>query len=310
VLGGLIVLIHPFTAVCAAIGALALAAGRLRRGLDPRGPLIGVAVLAVLVLTWPYFRVTDLAAAAGELNAIHEALFVDPLRRYGLAFLVGLPALYLRVRRDRFDPLVLLFAFSAGPVLVGWATGNYALGRIWPLVLLALQVAAAVELARLLSPPRALGLAWAALALGACIGGLTMQYGNLLLALPPDQLTVTRRQAHDITSSTDWSWVADVTGRGAVVATDNTGAGRALLADEVRFVAPPWPDPLLPDEDQRRADLAELLAADTPAPRRLELLRRYDVTWVLDTRGSFTWADPLSTEVVDGRGMARLLRVG
>jgi hypothetical protein len=165
-------------------------------------------------------------------------------------------------------------------------------------------------LARVLVAPRAIGVEWAALALAACLGGLATQYGNLLLALPRDQLTAERRAAHEVTWSTDWSWVADATGRGAVVATDNVGASRGLLADEVRFVAPPWPDPLLPDEASRRADLTELLAADTPEPRREELIRRYGVTWVLDTRGAFGWADPLSTQVIDGHGMARLLRVG
>ena len=53
----------------------------------------------VVVLTWPYFRVTDLLAAARDFDAIHRVLYVDPPARYGFAFAVGLPALAVRLRR-------------------------------------------------------------------------------------------------------------------------------------------------------------------------------------------------------------------
>jgi hypothetical protein len=318
-LGGLIVLIHPFTAVAGALGAVALAAGRLRRfgRAELTGMLLGVAVTALVVLAWPYFRIIDVLNSASELDAIHRPLYTEPIQRYGLAFLVGLPALALRLRRDRRDPLVMLFGIAGGVVLAGAVTGSYALGRLWPVLLLSLQVAAAVELARVAGhrpaparpPARILAGIWAVTAAVACLVGLRAQYGNLLLVLPADQLASARKQAHDVTNLPDYAWVDRAVGRGAVVLTDDQPAGRALLAYEIRSVAPPWPDPLLADEAQRRADQAELIAAGTPGSRRRELLTRYGVTWILDNRGTYAWADPYAVQVVDPPGPARLIRL-
>ena len=74
-----------------------------------------------------------------------------------LPYLLSLPALWARWRRDRLDPLVLLFAGAAVLVALGWVTGRYALGRLWPAVALAGQLALAVEVSRVGPWPAASG---------------------------------------------------------------------------------------------------------------------------------------------------------
>jgi hypothetical protein len=351
-LGGVLILVHPFTALCAALGALAFVLGRPvatpggpadpgTASTDPAvtgpagtplsrpglaGMLLGAVTAGVVVLAWPYFRITEVLGATAELHEIHRRLYADPLANYGLAFAVGLPALFLRLRRTYRDPLVLLFALAGLVVLAGWLTGAYAFGRVWPVVILSLQVAAAVELAALAGvrfgvtgrdrpgpgptvTGRILAGAWLTGTALACLAGLAVQYGNLLLVLPPGQLTSARRTAHRVTYPPGHAWVGKVVGRDQLVLTGDVNAARLLLRYEVRAVAPPWPDPLLPDEARRRADQAELLDPATAEPRRRELLGRYGVDWILDVRGGYDWADPYAVEIVPGPGPARLLRI-
>src|SRR5204862_7696062 len=60
---------------------------------------------------------------------------------------------------------------------------------------------------------------------------------------------------------------------------------RTVPAFGAYTVAPAWPDPFLPDEALRHADLARLLDPATPAVTRRTLLDHYHVRWVLQVRG-------------------------
>ncbi|ROT34057.1 hypothetical protein [Micromonospora sp. HM5-17] len=319
-LGGVLVLVHPFTALGAALGALALAVPRIRRPTraDPRGAALGVGVALAVVLTWPYFRVTDLIGAARDYDAIHRPLYLDPLARYGFAFVVGLPALAVRLWRDRLDPLALLVGLAGAPVLAGGLTGAYGLGRLWPVVLLGLQVAAAVELVRAVRAGRSGGAravrtavtgVWAAGAAAAVLVGFVLQSGNLLLVLPRDHLTSERRATFGTSSLPDHAWVARHVPPGAVLLAADPAVGRDLLTYEIRAVAPPWPGPMLPDEARRRADEAALLDPGTESARRMELFVRYGVDWVLEPVTGYPWLDGYATRVVTGPGGVRLVRL-
>lgn len=315
-LGALIVLIHPFTAVCTALGGLALVVGALRRMSRQRwlGLAAAAALALALALSWPYFSVTGVLSAAGDFDAIHTALYRDPLRWYALGFAVGLPAVLLRLRRDRLDPLVWLFAISLLVVVFGGLTGRYALGRVWPVVLLSLQVMAAVELARAAlwaagGRRRLAASGWAALAAAACVSCLAFQYGNLLLALPPDRLTGAVRTEHRVARPPNYGWAERHVAAGDVVLSDSREAARAMLRDGALFVAPPWPDPFLADEAQRVADQATLLDPATPESRRQALIDRYHIDWLLDVSGSAGWAQNYAREVVTGPGARRLIRL-
>jgi len=288
-LAALVALVHPFTALTAALGALALVAPRARSLSRAAWLALGAATLtaAVLVLLWPYWSFLALLRSSGELDAIHRALYDRPWLYYGLA-VVALPALWLRWRRDRLDPLVLLFAAAAVVVAIGGLTGRYALGRGWPAVLLSGQLALAVELSGPL--PRRVFRIWVPATALACLAGLAVQAGNLLYLAPQSMLTPgVRSAAHMYVNWPDYSWLRRYVRPGEVVLTpDDYFAIRTVPAYGGRTVAPAWPDPFLPDEAQRERDLVTMRDPATDPATRSALLARYHVRWVLELPGKPT----------------------
>ncbi|NDZ87201.1 hypothetical protein G3I23_16805, partial [Streptomyces sp. SID10115] len=142
---GLILLVHPISSVGAVIGVVAFAAsGRAvgRRVLCWAATAVTAAVIGAV---WPYYSVFSLVGDA-SVDWIHRQLYTEMPQRFWLA-LLGLPALWLRFRRDRRDPLVLTFALDCAVVAYGWVSGHYTYGRILGLTLVPLQFALAVELA-------------------------------------------------------------------------------------------------------------------------------------------------------------------
>jgi hypothetical protein len=140
-LTGVILLVHPITAVGTAIGMAALALGWQRRWT----PLAVVPVALAVAAAWPYFTVFALVGDP-TVDAVHRGLYHDLWGWYGLA-LAGLPALLWRLRRNRLDPLVVMFALYCAVAAYGWFSGHYTYGRIFGLLLVPLQFALAVELA-------------------------------------------------------------------------------------------------------------------------------------------------------------------
>lgn len=305
-LAGVVILVHPFTTVMAGLGAAALVATRARR--LPRTAWIGLAgatVVAVLcVLAWPYYSFATLLASSAELDAIHRALYQNPLAYYGLV-VFALPALWVRWRRDRLDPLVLLFAGSVVVVAVGWLTGRYALGRVWPSVMLAGQLALAVELAAVLRRQ------WiAATAALATLLGAAVQSSNLLYVLPPSMLTHSvHTNAHLYIDWQDYAWIQPYTRPGDVLLTNDYMASRTVAAYGIYTVSSGWPDPFLPDERKRRDDLATLMDPGTDPATRQALMTRYRVRWIVEIPKH--WAPVQgSTLVATGPAGQRLYRVG
>jgi hypothetical protein len=291
-LGGLIALIHPFTAQCAALGAVALLA-RPARGVDVGGLALSAAAAAGVVLSWPYFSVAQLAAAARTLRGTQQPLYESVRRRYGYAA-IGLPALLLRWRRDRLDPLALLFVLSAVPVAAGWWRRYTPLARLWPVVLLPAHLALALELTR---RGYAQAPLWSIATFCLCVRGA---YRQAAAPWP--------------TPIRDLAWLARHTLPGETAVCDDPAADLTLAAYGLRLVAPPRPDPFLEDAAQRWADRRAMAGWDAPAPAavqadRLGVLRRYHVRWVLALRGGWRWADGYADTVVAGPHGARLLRL-
>jgi hypothetical protein len=285
-LAAAVALIHPFTAVTAALGALAVVAPRARRLSRTAWLALGAAtvVAAGLVLAWPYWSFVALVRSSGDLDPIHRALYDRPWLYYGLA-VVALPALWLRWRRNRLDPLVLLFVSAALVVTIGGVTGRYALGRAWPAVLLSAQIALAIELSGPLSRP--VRRIWLPATVLACAAGLAVQAGNLLYLAPRSVLTPgVRHAAHMYVAWPDYAWLSRYVRPGEVVLTpDDYFAIRTVPAYGARTVAPAWPDPFLPDEAQRERDLAAMRDPATDPLRRDALLAHYHVRWVLNVSG-------------------------
>ncbi|MFD0414835.1 hypothetical protein [Streptomyces sp. NPDC127108] len=269
---GLILLIHPITSVAAVIGVTAFALPRLRSPL--RWALTGLTALAVAT-TWPYFNPLALVGDA-SVDWIHRQLYTDMPQRFWLAAL-GLPALFLRWRRNRTDPLVLMFALDCAVVGYGWLSGHYTYGRILGLTLVPLQFALAIEL----TAPRAWGNRRAALAgataLGALVGFVQIQAGAVVpRTLDPIGFDQPPRWP-------SYAWAAAHMKRGDVVLTDGYRPMRSIPAFGVNLVAPAWPDASLPESvrNERLGEVRAYLDPATSAVERAAVVRRHHVRWLL-----------------------------
>jgi alpha-1,6-mannosyltransferase len=309
-----IALIHQFTFVAAVLGLIATALPHLRH-LTARawgGLALSVAVLIAVLLAWPYYSFFGLLSADNGLDAIHRPLYDSPLAYQGFA-IVAVPALWLRSRRDKLDPLVWFCGLAGALVGYGRVTDHWALGRLWPALMLAAQVALAVELADAWTRRRELRTdwrpAWLGLAVAVLATGVVMQAGNLLFLAPRSMLTAKVRGAtNTFLLWPDYSWLGRQVKPGDVVLTNDYFGQRTVIAYGAYTVAPAWPDPFLTDELQRRADLATLVAPGTTEATRQELLLRYHVNWVLET-GKWTISVGQTPVAVGPRG-ERLYRVG
>jgi hypothetical protein len=283
VLGGVLLLVHPITAVAAAVGAVATVAARQRDwSWRPAAGWAATALVAAgTAAAWPYF---DVFALAGDptLDALQRTVYEHPLQWYGLA-VAGLPALVARVRtggRWRWrDPLALMFAADCLIAGYGWVSGHYTYGRVFGLLLVPPQFALAVELAALPYRTRLRKVLVPLAAVALCCG-LVSQVG----AVVPRRLLPVAVD-HPLRWH-DYRWAADRIRPGEVVLTDGYMATHVLPAYGILLVAPAWPDPSTPAADRRRrtADVRTYLDPATPAAVRRAIARRYDARWLLLTR--------------------------
>ncbi len=283
-LAGVIALTHPFTFVTAALGAagiVAVRAGRLTRAAWLGLALAAAGWLAVLLL-WPYYPFFALLGPT-NLDDVNKGVYRQPWMYYGLVA-VGLPALWLRARRARLDPLVVLFVGALLIVTIGWVTGRYALGRCWPGVLVAAQLALAVELPSL--PAGVLRRIWLPVTAVALVAGFVLQGAHLVYALP--RTWVPHALASFNESWPDYRWITGYLHRGDVLVTDDYYALRTVPAYGIRTIPSAWPDPFLTDQPRRWHDVAAMHDPAVDPSTRRALAARYHATWVLEFPGSWS----------------------
>ncbi|WP_225844861.1 hypothetical protein [Streptomyces sp. HPF1205] len=275
--GGVLLLIHPITALAAWVGMGCVVAGRQRTwGWPMAGRWAVACAAAVLVaLVWPY---SDVFSLAGDttVDAVHRFLYTHPWRWYGLAFVLGVPALALRARRRLLDPLVLMFLAFCVLVGYGWVSGHYTYGRVFALLMVPPQFALAVELAE--APPwtRTRKVLAPVAAVALCFGAAA-QIGSVV---PQRYLPVT--VPHPVRWPS-YAWVARHVQSGDVLLADGYYAPHALPAYGVFLVAPTWPDPSTPAAERARrlADARAYLDPRTAPDARARIGRRYAVQWLL-----------------------------
>ncbi|MEU0006953.1 hypothetical protein ABZ079_22405 [Streptomyces sp. NPDC006314] len=302
VLGALILLSHQFTGVVASLGALAMVVAarpgravllRLGAALAP-----GVAVLWL----WPYYDFFALFSAGADLEAIHRSLYEHLAERFGLV-LLGVTALVLRLRRDRWDPLVLFFLLGVLVFAAGWLTGHYSWGRALPAALIPAQLAAALETVS--AGRRAVRAGWAcvlgaALAVGAWTQAGTLGYVTGRDALPGVVAAKYR------TPWVGYQWIMKAGVKYGDVVMARTFPARQIPAYGPYTVAPGYPDVFLRDAVRREAAVTRYFDAGTSSEERRGIVREYGVRWVVGGRSA---AGPGLRKVTDGPGGQVLYRV-
>ncbi|MGW7528599.1 hypothetical protein [Streptomyces sp. NPDC054783] len=301
VLWALILLCHQFTGVVASLGALAMViAARPPRPVLLR--LSGALALGLLLLwLWPYYDFFSLFSAGADLEAIHKPLYEDLAARFGLV-LLGVAALVLRFRRDRWDPLVLFFVLGVLVFAAGGLSGHYSWGRALPAALIPAQLAAALEVVS--AGRRAVRVGWACVLGAALLVGAWTQAGTLGYvtgrAALPSALAAKYR-----TPWVGYHWITPWVKYGDVVMARTTPA-RQIPAYGPYTVAPGYPDVFLPDAARREDAVARYFAAGASSADRAGILREYGVKWVV---GPKSLAGPGLRKVTTGPSAQVLYRV-
>ncbi|MGW0336150.1 hypothetical protein ACWD0J_30600 [Streptomyces sp. NPDC003011] len=289
VLWAVVLLCHQFSGIVASLGALAVVVAARPAGMVWRrlgaGLLAGLAVLWV----WPYYDFFALLGAGGELESVHRGLYRDLAGRFGLV-LVGVAALGLRWRRDRWDPLVLFFGSAAAVFVVGGVSGHWSWGRVVPGVMIPAQIAAAVETVRVVGVMKTTevgerwgrwwGVGWGCVLAGALAVGAWAQAGTLGYVVGRGVLPAVV-EARYREPWAGYHWITPWVEYGDVVMA-RTGAARQIPAYGAYTVAPGYPDFFLPDEGRRGVAVRRYFDAGTSAGERREIVRVYGVRWVVD----------------------------
>ncbi|MGY0486211.1 hypothetical protein [Streptomyces sp. WG-D5] len=182
--------------------------------------------------------------------------------------LVGAPALWLRVRRDHGDPLVVLCGAGVAALAYAALTAPSAYGAALLLVALPLQCALAIALAAPRPWERRRRALAALTAAGAALG-----LAATAAHPPPDWPTYT--------------WAARHVPPGDVVLTDGYRATRSLPGHGPLLVAPPRPDAVVDAAAwlRRRAAVRAYLSPDSTRAERRAIADRYRVRWLLLDKG-------------------------
>ncbi|MBT2443612.1 hypothetical protein J7E93_26655 [Streptomyces sp. ISL-36] len=307
VMWAVLMLSHQFSGVVITLGAVGVLGGARpwparATWLKLGGALVvGLGVLAL----WPYYSFFSLFGIGG-LEDIHKALYVGLFPKYCLV-LIGVVALALRFVRDRRDPLVIWFALAVAMVVAGAVLDKWSYGRVAPAVVIPAQIAAAIAVVES-------GRKVVRVLLGAAVGagllvGVWGQRDALGFILRQDALSTHITEGTWKPGGTYW-WTTPYGKYGEVFMTKWSSAQK-LPAFGFYTVAPGYPDFFLPDEDQRLDDTARYFAADTPRRERIELLHKYDVTWVLQKadEGGLPADDPALRRTATGPGGLILYRV-
>ncbi|GAA5001292.1 hypothetical protein [Kitasatospora paranensis] len=279
-----VLLSHPFTGIVMALGLLGILAGSLR-AFTLRDWLFWVlsgAVVLAGAAVWPYWSLFSLQQSAA-LDTMHRHLYMQPLNWFGFAVLLGVPALVMRFRRDRLDPLVMTFLLVGATVFYGWASGHYSWGRAYPGALMMLQFAVALELVRV---PRS---QWfrrelSLIATGVLLVGVWVQSGAAFYIVPKSQwpkAVVKNVQAWDTWAG--FQWTDAYLKYGDVVMTKGTRPLSMLAAYGYFTVEAGYPDPAIPLGvlEERGADTNAFFAEGTTEAEQVRLMEKYHATWVL-----------------------------
>jgi hypothetical protein len=285
VLLGVQLLVHQFTGVVTVLGLLAIVLGA--RPWPTRAVWLRIAaavvVTAVILLVWPYYSFFGLWNA-GNLDPTHQPLYTHLVTRFGL-MLLGVAALVVRFRRDRRDPLVLLFVFGAVIFAVGGVTGHYSLGRILPAVFFSAQIALAIEAADGGGIPRVRQV-FAPLTAVALLIGLWAQVGSLSFVVGRSGMPPVLSSAPAQKLWTDYSWIKPHVAYGDVIMTNEYYALHQAPAYGVYTVESGYPDFFLSDQTQRAKDTKKFFAKTTSAAERQRLIAEYHVKWIIVKEGA------------------------
>lgn len=286
--GSLVVLSHQFTALGVCIYAGLYVLKNHRQIAQGTWLWFGIIVFVVFVsiATWPWFDLLSSTGGVEAFNDVHQSLYNDLVKRYSL-LLLAIPVLVHRMRKDRFDPLVLTVVICLAVFVYGGVSGNYFLARIFPPVALLSQMAVGVAVADWLGHgQKQLQRLYAAVVCLAIVAGAVFQSGFVNLLAPGSYPAALDKTFGSRMTKGDYEWLADHAEFGDSVMTTNWDARAMAPGYGIFTVMTAWPDPFLGDaEKERRLDSQEFFKSKTIQERRAEIMKKYDAQWVIVVEG-------------------------
>ena len=269
---GLCLITHPPTALVLFAGLAAFFLARVKDRFFTNGVLLLGAVVAgvAAAVTWPYFPVLELLRAQPPEFHSWSAVFYQGVPAQVWPAILALPVLLWRLRESRRDPLVLFVLFLAVVYALGGITGKYGLGRVIASMVLLIQVALGIAVAKWESRlPRRRAWLLPACTLVAIVGLFAYNRPPLPRILRYDRPV--------------WREVGNVLAPvrpGEVVLADSRTSYMVPALSGGRVVA--WRHPIywVPDHAERREAQARFFAGATDAERR-SVIARYHVRWIL-----------------------------
>jgi hypothetical protein len=272
--GAFLWIVHPINGLFLALGLLACSfEARL-----PPGHWLTLALALIagpaIALLWPLFPVGDLWF--NQMDLVHrgnDAMYDHPLPRVAPA-LVGVPLLFVRLRKNPRDAVALLALALGLLVMVGGLFGASSFGRLLSHGVLMLQIvladAATTLEERLGEHP------WGAIARPAFAAAVVA----LLVGLG---------WSGAVKPTLEESWRGDPRWLGFLG--QYVDRQKIVLADPadcwhvpafgVKVVAFPMPLPFAPDHDARLRAVERFFEPGVPADERREIMRRYRVSYLL-----------------------------
>lgn len=281
-----IALSHPFTAMWAMVMLLSLA---VHRRLFRRDRLVSLlasgAVVAALVMSWPYFTFLELRRGGDAFAGVSAPLYSNLLGQF-LAVMPGFYVVLRRLRDDRTDPLALMLLGGAAVYGFGWVTDDASFGRVLPLVFLSAHIGIGLAVVELLGPRRPrrpVMAAWVGVSFMIGLVGIAPAFARLL---PDPFLAGSIRDDAALRPITEpYDELAGALPRGSVVVTDSIELARAAPGYGIGVVVPGYPVPLVTDLDQRRSATWRYLDPATPDATRRVIADRYGIVGVLCRSG-------------------------
>jgi len=279
-----------------AAGLVAMAADAPRRLAEALVALLVLAAAAGVALVWPYFSLWALATGASVPNTRNMPMYSWPLLRTFPA-LLGVPPLIVNGRRSGRWSVAAWVAILFVIYLVGFATGNYVFGRVIFFMVFLLQLELARFVVRRESTSIA-GDAWPAWILwtGAAVA--------LCVTLSARPLVRTARDVRwGERTGDEYAFLRDDVGQYDVMMTEGRSSSVAASFGG-KLVAAENPLPFVAESTQRtrRSDVATFFSAATTERERRELLRKYDVSFVLAPRSTGVDSASVSESAVRALG--------
>lgn len=268
---------HPFSALNAGLGFLALLAAFARTWDGVLRVVLAVGGGCLLALLWPYYSIVEALRLGEAYDTIHQTFYdSDAWVRISLVF-VAVPILVRRWRDDRRDVLVWFVLVGAAAYLAGFVLGAPSLGRALPVALLGAQLGVAHAL--VVRTPGSAWRVWRWLAVAALLLGLVACLPGLTRAVPRALLDEDQQQLLRFRDPPGSRAVEEQIVVGDVVLVPDVDVSRGLVARGVRVVAPPYVQPFILDAAERSLDVATFSLTDRQS--RAAVVERYGVDWVV-----------------------------